>query len=329
MSLQMYEWMDSAQPPRLLGREWELETFSVYLSHYAKMERIICIYGPAGVGKSALAEEFQKHAVRHGATTIALDAARFKATPADFSRQILYQLGLLGTLPSFSDPDYIIRAAVEAVNKRARLGPAILFLDTYELLEPLDDWLRDFFFPQVKDGCLSVISGRKPLSEQWTSSLFWKRSIYRMPLTNLDYTSVDTYLRGCGIADPEQIFRIWKQTDGLPLKLASLYGGQSGADRSGSGYRKDASGEPQRASSFIGLSSENVPKSRPEEVIYARTDLTHREKEVATLAAEGLTNRDIASRLFLSEVTIKKHMRSIFQKVGASNRTQLLKLLMD
>lgn len=59
MSMQMHERADTARGSRLLGREWELETFSVYLSHYLKMERIISIYGAAGVGKSALAEEFQ------------------------------------------------------------------------------------------------------------------------------------------------------------------------------------------------------------------------------------------------------------------------------
>ncbi|MGG6309481.1 LuxR C-terminal-related transcriptional regulator [Paenibacillus macerans] len=329
MSMQMYEWMDSARPPRLLGREWELETFSVYLSHYGRMERIISIYGAAGVGKSSLAEEFQRQAARQGVTAIALDAARFKATPAEFSQQILHQLGLLGTLPSFTDPDFLIRAAVEAVNKRAEFGPTFFFLDTYELLEPLDDWLREFFFAQIKDSCVSVISGRNPLSKLWTDSLFWKRAIYRMPLTNLDYTSVVAYLRGCGIADPEQIVRIWKQTDGLPFTLASMYGEPSGGDLPSAGLGEMPGRELRSASSFIGLPSERMPKSKPEEAIYARTDLTHREKEVAALAAEGLTNRDIASRLFLSEVTIKKHMRSIFQKVGASNRTQLLKLLMD
>ena len=326
MSMQMHERADTARGSRLLGREWELETFSVYLSHYLKMERIISIYGAAGVGKSALAEEFQKQAIRQGAATVALDAARFKAKPADFCRQILKQLGLLGTLPPSSDPAFVVRAAIEAIQRRAEAGPTLLFLDSYELLEDLDDWFRDFFFPQIKAGCLTVISGRNPLSEHWLNSMVWKRSIYRMPLGNLDYCSVVAYLRGCGITDQELIFRLWKQTDGHPLALTALYGG-----RENGGEPEAGLGEPSAADLLLspGSSLEHLPKAKPEEVIYARTDLTRREKEVAALAAEGLTNRDIASRLFLSEVTIKKHMRSIFQKVGASNRTQLLKLLMD
>lgn len=327
MNSTSHEFPDTERSTQFLGREWEMEIFSLYLKHYDSMERIINIYGSAGVGKSALTEEFQKLAVKQGATVIELDAARCRTTPEEFSRQILCQLGLFDSLPSLSDPDFIIRAAIEAINKQAKLGPAFFFIDTYELFEPMEDWLRDFFMPQIKDRCLSIISGRNPLSGKWMGCPLWKGLIYRMPLTNLDFHSVVAYLRGNGIVEPEQIYRIWKQTDGLPLRLVSLLSGQDGELTIPSLHEDSLQGR-HNAISF-GLSPEHMPKSKPEAAIYARTDLTHREKEVAALAAEGLTNRDIASRLFLSEVTIKKHMRSIFQKVGASNRTQLLKLLMD
>ncbi|MCK8487271.1 LuxR C-terminal-related transcriptional regulator [Paenibacillus sp. MBLB2552] len=328
MNSTSHEYEDLERPSRLPGREWESEIFSVYLKHYSHMERIINIYGSAGVGKSSLAEEFQKQAARQGANVIAIDAARIRTAPEDFSRQILSQLDLLDSLPSLSDSDYIIRASIEAIHKRAKLGPALLFIDTFELLEPLEDWLRDSFLPQIKNGCLCVISGRNPLSSQWTEYSLWKYSIYRMPLTNLDFNSVVAYLRACGIVEPEQIYRIWKQTDGLPLMMTSWISGHTDGEMPFPGLRDDSDQRHREAMTF-GLTPEKMPRTKPEAAIYARTDLTHREKEVAALAAEGLTNRDIASRLFLSEVTIKKHMRSIFQKVGASNRTQLLKLLMD
>jgi len=41
------------------------------------------------------------------------------------------------------------------------------------------------------------------------------------------------------------------------------------------------------------------------------------------LVVEGKTNRDIAADVHLSQNTIKFHMRQIFQKTGASNRTDL------
>ncbi|MGF9910141.1 LuxR C-terminal-related transcriptional regulator [Brevibacillus porteri] len=56
--------------------------------------------------------------------------------------------------------------------------------------------------------------------------------------------------------------------------------------------------------------------------------LTAREQEVAALVLEGLTNAEIAGRLYLSEVTVKKHLKSIFDKMDVSNRTQLVKKML-
>jgi GAF domain-containing protein len=52
-------------------------------------------------------------------------------------------------------------------------------------------------------------------------------------------------------------------------------------------------------------------------------DMSRIETEIMKLAAEGMTNREIAARVHLSPNTIKFHMRQIFQKTGASNRTDL------
>lgn len=50
--------------------------------------------------------------------------------------------------------------------------------------------------------------------------------------------------------------------------------------------------------------------------------LSARELEILALLAEGTTNDEIASTLFVSEKTVKAHMSSIFRKLGVSNRTQ-------
>jgi DNA-binding CsgD family transcriptional regulator len=49
--------------------------------------------------------------------------------------------------------------------------------------------------------------------------------------------------------------------------------------------------------------------------------LTHREREVHALLAEGLTNREIARRLFISESTAKVHVRHVMEKLDAQTRT--------
>jgi two-component system, NarL family, nitrate/nitrite response regulator NarL len=52
--------------------------------------------------------------------------------------------------------------------------------------------------------------------------------------------------------------------------------------------------------------------------------LTEREREVITLIAEGLKNRQIAERLFISPTTVTHHLSSIYSKLGVSDRLELV-----
>lgn len=52
-------------------------------------------------------------------------------------------------------------------------------------------------------------------------------------------------------------------------------------------------------------------------------DMSRTESDIMRLAVEGLTNREIAARVHLSQNTVKFHVRQILQKTGASNRTEL------
>ena len=51
-------------------------------------------------------------------------------------------------------------------------------------------------------------------------------------------------------------------------------------------------------------------------------ELSERELEVLALVARGLTNKDIAERLFLSEHTVRNHVSHILQKLGLSRRSE-------
>ncbi|HWC11622.1 MAG TPA: LuxR C-terminal-related transcriptional regulator, partial [Acidimicrobiales bacterium] len=55
----------------------------------------------------------------------------------------------------------------------------------------------------------------------------------------------------------------------------------------------------------------------------ARLGVTAREAEVLTLVAEGLSNKDIAARLYLSARTVEKHVERLMLKTGSANRAQL------
>ena len=53
-------------------------------------------------------------------------------------------------------------------------------------------------------------------------------------------------------------------------------------------------------------------------------DMTEREKEICTLLAEGLTNRQIAEKLYISEGTVKNYISSIYDKTGIHDRAKLI-----
>jgi DNA-binding CsgD family transcriptional regulator len=57
--------------------------------------------------------------------------------------------------------------------------------------------------------------------------------------------------------------------------------------------------------------------------------LTPSERRVATLAADGMTNRHIAQELFVTTATVETHLRHVFQKLEISSREQLAENLMD
>jgi DNA-binding NarL/FixJ family response regulator len=65
------------------------------------------------------------------------------------------------------------------------------------------------------------------------------------------------------------------------------------------------------------------PALMPEFLTRDREDmLTPREREILQLLADGMSNADVASRLFISQETVKSHVRRILSKLEADTRTQ-------
>ncbi len=80
-----------------------------------------------------------------------------------------------------------------------------------------------------------------------------------------------------------------------------------------------ASGWGDQARRELRASGERSRRRVPE----ARDDLTAQELQIAQLAAEGLSNREIGQRLFLSHRTISTHLYRVFPKLGITSRAEL------
>ncbi len=65
-----------------------------------------------------------------------------------------------------------------------------------------------------------------------------------------------------------------------------------------------------------------VPDDRKREDL----GITRRELEILQLIAQGMSNREIAEKLYVSENTVKTHSSRVFDKIGARRRTQAVQL---
>jgi len=84
---------------------------------------------------------------------------------------------------------------------------------------------------------------------------------------------------------------------------------------------------PYLLAEFAAL-SQKQPEPEPEpDVGRPQQVLSERELEVLQLVSEGLKNREIAERLFISENTVRTHLRNILDKLHVQNRVQAAALL--
>jgi DNA-binding NarL/FixJ family response regulator len=76
----------------------------------------------------------------------------------------------------------------------------------------------------------------------------------------------------------------------------------------------------------LGYVMEALAQASPQESqnVSAIKRLTKREKEIATLVVNGMTNRDISTQLSLTEHTVRNYTQHVFEKLGVSTRVELI-----
>jgi ATP/maltotriose-dependent transcriptional regulator MalT len=73
---------------------------------------------------------------------------------------------------------------------------------------------------------------------------------------------------------------------------------------------------------FVPVEADTLIPFAPNKAQQQTLGITARELEILTLVARGLSNREIATQLFVSENTVKTHCARAFDKLGAARRTQ-------
>jgi DNA-binding NarL/FixJ family response regulator len=82
--------------------------------------------------------------------------------------------------------------------------------------------------------------------------------------------------------------------------------------------------DPLLTARLLGQVAKASRPKKPDPEAASIATLTPREREVVTLVGEGLKNREIAERLFISEWTVRHHITSIFSKLQVSDRVELI-----
>ncbi|WP_303316883.1 response regulator transcription factor [Flavivirga abyssicola] len=83
---------------------------------------------------------------------------------------------------------------------------------------------------------------------------------------------------------------------------------------------------------YINKKSLHRPQNTPENINHQKIkelEITSREYEVLQAISEGLSNKEIAEKLFLSESTIKTHVSNLLVKLNAKRRTQAVQIAKD
>ncbi len=239
-----------ARDDGFVGRGRELELLSDALTGTSDI-RVMFVHGPGGIGKTTLLDAMARRTRTGGRQVTYLDGRDVECSPA---------------------------AVLAAVRERTVDDPsAVLLVDGYELLTPLDRWFRTEFLPARPADAVTVVAGREAPAAAWWLDPGWRRLVSVHGLEELDAADSRDLLLGLGVTD--QVDRLAELGRGYPLALAML------AEVDRSGRRPDQlSDAPDAVGQLCALILDDVP------------DDAHR-TGLATCAHATRTTQDLLTRM--------------------------------
>ncbi len=217
MSSRLADRLAAARRRRFIGRTAELTLFESAIAAEELPFFVLYVYGPGGLGKTSLLSQFARLAGQGQVLAYALDARNIEPTPEAFNAGLCLAMGIA---PTSSPTDALA----------ARPGRHVILVDTYELLAPLDSWLRDVFLPQLPERVLVVLASRNPPAPAWRADPGWQPFLRSLPLRNLSPEEGRDYLIQRDVPE-EELKTVLDFTHSYPLALslvADLYDQRSG-----------------------------------------------------------------------------------------------------
>ncbi|MDP9795765.1 hypothetical protein J2S43_004277 [Catenuloplanes nepalensis] len=151
---------------------------------------VIFVHGSGGVGKSALLDRFAEIATETGRELLRVDARHLTLGP-------------------------------DRLPEPAGDRPAVVLIDTYELLEPVDDQVRERYLPSLPADTLVVLAGRRPPGVRWRADPAWRELVHIVPLGNLPAADGLRYLAAQDVPEDSRD-RLLRIGHGHPLTLSML-----------------------------------------------------------------------------------------------------------
>ncbi|MFV9427079.1 LuxR C-terminal-related transcriptional regulator [Rhodococcus aetherivorans] len=263
----------------------------------------------------------------HGVNSV---AELIEGTPAavcllGFDRAILSRVDESSWIPEnfyfVGDPQWAAEVRVIGHENPLPLGPGLIESESARRKVPLiatNVLQSPHVHRQIADATLSRSYAVAPVMPEGRVAGFLHADCYfqRRNMEQFDLEMLSMFTEGFGYALQrasllDRMAKLKSAVNSLANGISSVVEESSGFELGSSGFYRE---RPEITSGRIG----DFPVGQAE----GELPPTRREQEVLRLMAAGETNAGIASQLFISEGTVKSHVKQILRKLGAANRAQ-------
>jgi hypothetical protein len=204
VSTHLGDLLDAARRKRFVGRRRELASFDDALAGRSP-RRVLFVHGQGGIGKTTLLQQFRARAEGVGRSVVHVDGRDVEPSPEGMQTAV--------------------RDAVDHRDDLAPIAPlltdAVLLVDGFEQLTPIDGWLRDDLIPRLSAHTVVVLAGRDPPTPPWRIDPGWQQLVAVHRLDPFDPAECVELLAHAGVVPPARPHLVTLGR-GHPLTMALL-----------------------------------------------------------------------------------------------------------